>query len=87
MKQKPYKARSLKGAERYVRMLIKQRRVTNGLLEKYAMERRALAKLAATGPCFNNPLHIYEAQAIRDEILMRECRLNPDGTEWKSARL
>lgn len=46
MKAKPYCARSLKGAEREVRRLRKQREELLSLLEKYDTERKAMAKLA-----------------------------------------
>ena len=80
MKAKPYKARSISGAQQYVRLLLKQRMNTEALLSKWSHERRMLAKLAASGPAFYNPLDVYAAQKIRDVILEKECRLNPDGT-------
>jgi hypothetical protein len=39
-----------------------------------------LAKLAATGRAFFNPLEAFAAESIRDRILRDKCRLNPDGT-------
>jgi hypothetical protein len=32
-------------------------------------ERQLLARLAADEPQFFNPLHVYEAQQLRDEVL------------------
>jgi hypothetical protein len=32
-------------------------------------ERQLLARLAADEPQFSNPLHVYEAQRLRDEVL------------------
>jgi hypothetical protein len=42
-------------------------------------ERLALAKLAADGPAFYNPLDVIVAVKVRDEILHRHG-LNPDGS-------
>lgn len=39
-----------------------------------------LAKLAATGPAFSNPLEAAAAERIRDRILREKCNLKPDGT-------
>src|SRR5690606_28275785 len=69
MARAPYKAKSLKGAERRVR---EQQKVIERLMllgERYARDRRLLAKLAADTPQFDNPLAIFEAKKIRDEIL------------------
>lgn len=80
MKPKPYKAKSLAGAQAYARMLLKQQAKTQALLGKFAEDRRTLAKLAATGPAFYNPLDVWAAQKLRDEVLERECGLKPDGS-------
>lgn len=79
MAEKPYKAKSITGAQAYVRSLQKQLKHTSKLLERYAIERRYMAMLAADGPAFDNPIKIYQAKKIRDEILRIECRLQPDG--------
>ncbi len=83
---KPYTARSLKGAQTYVRQLIKSRKEHADLLDKYAAENKdlqakivLLAMLAADGPCFNNPLQIAQAKIYRDGVL-RVIKLNPDGS-------
>lgn len=80
MKEKPYTAKSLAGAQRRVRELDKLVNKITQLLEKYAETRRLMAKLAADGPAFDNPLHAAAAKDLRDTILREECRLNPDGT-------
>jgi hypothetical protein len=87
MRQKAYTARSIDGAQSYCRMLLKQRQRAQSLLSQFANankrlkeDRKQLAKLAAEGPCFDNPLVIYEVKQLRDQILRDECGLNPDGT-------
>lgn len=67
-----YRAKSLSGAERRVRELLRVNAKTSELLDRYARERRLLAQLAAKTPQFDNPLLVYEAERIRDEILRRE---------------
>lgn len=83
---KPYKAKSLKGAQRRVRDLTAQVKHLNEVLgvwmertKEYREHCRTLAKLAADGPAFDNPLKIYEAKNLRDTVL-RECNLKPDGS-------
>lgn len=78
-KPKPYKAKSLSGAQALVRALLKQREETAELLTRFYQERNALAMLAANGPCFNNPLVAMEAKQIRNRVLA-EMNINPDGT-------
>jgi hypothetical protein len=39
-----------------------------------------LAKVAAEGPCFNNPLDAWAAKTLRDRILRVKCGLLPDGS-------
>jgi hypothetical protein len=79
-KEKPYRAKTLSGAQTYVRMLLKSRRQIIELLERYAVERKQMAMLAADGPAFTNPLQAMAAKLVRDEILRSECRMNPDGS-------
>ena len=83
MKRKPYKARSIEGAETRVRQLQKQYDDLDKLARKYHLERNLLAMLSATGPCFNNPLEAMMAEQVRDDVLRISCRLNPDGTQIK----
>lgn len=66
---KPYKARSLKGAEAMVRNHRKQIADLNAILERWAKERGMLAKLAAGTVQFFNPIDMIEAEKIRDSIL------------------
>lgn len=66
---KPYKAKSLKGAQTRVRQLVKQIVTLHELLNRFALERELMAKLAADSPQFDNPLVVYEAKKIRDRIL------------------
>jgi len=82
---RPYQARSLKGAQNEVRRL---RKCVLDLIHenmRLARDRRTLAKLAAEGPAFFNPLEAMAAEKIRDEILLRECRLNFDGSPIASS--
>ena len=71
-----YKAKSLSGAERKVRQLQKEvdeLRYHAQNLEKQIIkitdERFWLAKLASKTPLFDNPLHVWEVEKMRDEIL------------------
>lgn len=66
---KPYKAKSLIGAQRRVRELQKQVRDRDNLLNTFDKERRLLAELSADTPQFYNPLVVMEAKQIRDRIL------------------
>lgn len=68
---KPYKATSLKNAERMVRNLRAQVAAREELLNRFDRERRLMAKLAADTPQFDNPLHIAEAKRLRDFLLGR----------------
>jgi predicted aminopeptidase len=85
-KPKPYRATSLPAAQREVRALRKRLTEFRALLDRYAAnlkqceaDRRELAKLAAKGPAFDNPLRAFAAETLRDQVLLHECRLNPDG--------
>lgn len=78
-KRKPYKPRSLKGAEVYVRNLRSQLDDMNRYLVREQHTSRLLARLSATGPAFNNLLVALEARSRRDQILA-ELGMNPDGT-------
>lgn len=76
---KPYKAKTLSGAQSRVRDLEKVRAKMEKLLRQYQQERRLLAMLAADGPCFDNPIVVAEAKQMRNNVLRIECRLTPDG--------
>jgi hypothetical protein len=78
MREKTYKATSLTGAQTQVRRLRRQRRELVKLVELYNFQRQQLAKLAADGPCFDNPLIVWEAKRIRDRIL-KDMGLRADG--------
>lgn len=52
--------------------------------EELRNQRRALAKLAGQH-CFDNPLVVYEAQKLRDQILKAECQMTPEGKPIKLA--
>ena len=82
MERKPYKGRSLTGAIRRVRELQKLVDQYRELFDRWYEERKLLAKLAATGPCFYDPLEAMAAEELRDDIL-RNCRLMPDGSAIK----
>lgn len=75
-----YKAKTMTGAEREVRLLRRRLAEVNELLGEYAKTRKLMAMLAAEGPAFNNPLVVYEAKEVRDRILRNECRMKPDGS-------
>lgn len=79
-KAKPYRAKTLSGAQTYVRNLKRQLEHVTRLFEDAHDDRVAVAKLSADGPCFNNPLEAAAAKVRRDKILRDWCRLNPDGT-------
>lgn len=74
-----YKPKSLSGATRRVRELERQIAARDQLLDRWKLERRQLAKLAATGPAFSNPLEAMEAEKLRDGILT-SLGMRPDGT-------
>lgn len=72
MPKKPYTSKSLSAAIREVRL---QRRLVKelaDLLEQYAKERLWLAKLASKTPLFDNPLHAWEVEKVRDDILRQK---------------
>jgi hypothetical protein len=66
---KPYKAKTLSGAERRVRELQGQVVALNELLDRWKQERVLLAKLAAADPMFLNPLEAMAAETLRDQLL------------------
>lgn len=68
-KPKPYTAKSLAGAQRMVRNLVKQKEFLSELLDQYAHERKLMARLADRTPQFFNPLDVMEAEKVRDAIL------------------
>lgn len=75
----PYKAQTISGAEREVRRLRRFNRELLAMLDEYAHDRVTLAKFAADGPAFDNPIVVMEAKKLRDSILRDRCRLAPDG--------
>lgn len=79
MSAKPYQAKSLSGAQAEVRRLRKQLIEAHDLLDRYHDQRRTLARLAADGPAFFNPLQVAAAKRLRDKIL-RWDGMNPDGS-------
>ena len=79
MSKKPYKAKTITGAQARVRLLERQLAECHELLREFDVERKALAKLAANGPAFNSPLEAIHAEQVRDRIL-RRMNLNPDGS-------
>jgi hypothetical protein len=58
--------------KRRIRQLERQIQAHNEILDRWKNERTLLAKLSAETPQFSNPLHVYEAKQIRDEILKRK---------------
>lgn len=77
---KLYKAKSLASAQRRVRELNRLIEDYRQVVDRFHRERVLLAKLAAKGPAFFNPLEAAAAESVRDEILRRDCRMNPDGS-------
>lgn len=69
MKPKPYKAKSLKSAERMVRNLRRQIKERDDLLKEFSTNLKTLAKLSAETPQFFNPLDVMQAKRLRDFIL------------------
>ena len=78
-----YKAKTITGAQRRVRELQKQNDDLNELASRLMNERVALAKLAADGPAFFNPLEVMNAKRIRDGILARNG-FGPDGKPFRN---
>ncbi len=78
-KEKKTRFRSIESAERRIRQL--QRRIQDyeAICARKTDELHLLAKLAATGPAFFNPLEAAAAEKIRDALLHR-MRMNSDGT-------
>lgn len=79
MARATYKAKTISGAEKRVRQLLKCMERRGELLDQWCRERKLLAMLAAKGPAFSNPLHAAAAEKIRNEILA-SMRMNPDGS-------
>lgn len=80
MKRTAYKAKTLSGAQARVRELENRIAEYREKFDQLYEDRSLLARLAADGPCFNNPLEAMAARKRRDLILSRQFRLNPDGT-------
>jgi hypothetical protein len=84
---KPYTARSITGAQDYVRRLLKVRdwyedycTEQKKTIERLNQEANLLAKLGTTGgPCFYQPNALLKAQELRDRRLAA-MGLNPDGS-------
>lgn len=79
MSHRPYKAKSLSGAQRKVRELLKRLEAYDQVLTRFHTERLILAKLAAKGPAFYNPIEAARAEALRDKLLKQQG-MNPDGS-------
>lgn len=75
---KPYKARTLNGAQRMVRWLQRQRGEDAELIKRLDEQNKLLAMLAADGPCFTEPTLVWKANGIRDRTLAK-LGLAPDG--------
>ena len=67
--RKLYKAKSISGAQAEVRQLRRQVSECHTLLDRFDRERKLMARLAADTPQFFNPLVVFEAKKIRDELL------------------
>jgi len=65
----PYKAKTIAGAQKRVRELMRVQANTMRLLDQFAEDRLLFAKLASKEPLFFNPLVVIEAERRRDELL------------------
>ena len=74
-----YKPRTLSGAAQRVAQLQSQIDERESLLKQWYADRIALAKLAAKGPAFFNPLEAMAAEKVRDAILAK-IGMRPDGS-------
>lgn len=79
VKAKKPRFKTLAGAERRVRRLEKVLHEYGEMCCRKDAEKQLLAKLAATGPAFFNPLEAAAAEMLRDEIL-RRMNMRSDGT-------
>lgn len=69
MKRRSYNPRTLPGAVKRIRELVKEIEELKALLVRIKRERRLLAKLASEKPEFFNPFDVAKAQKLRDRIL------------------
>ena len=74
-----HRYRSIAGAVRRIRELQRQVDYLQEIVRKWEQDRILLAKLAAKGPAFDNPLVAWEAEKVRDAVLSLSG-LNPDGS-------
>lgn len=84
---KPYKARTLKGAEAKVNQLLKSLRELEEKNTELACGRYLMAKLASREPQFYNPLVVMSVERMRDTILHtpfhdREALAKYQGAVW-----
>lgn len=87
-KRKAYRAKTLSGAQAQVRALVNRLASMTKFMEECHADRLLMARLAAEGPSFFNPLEAMAAKQRRDVLLREWCKLNPDGTplgQMKSA--
>lgn len=77
--RKKTRFKSIEATERRIRRLESHCYEYKQICDLYQQEKIMLAKLAATGPAFFNPLDAMEAEKLRDKLL-RSVRINPDGT-------
>lgn len=71
--------KSQANAEKRVRELERQLNEWRQIAERFDVERKMLAKLAAKGPTFFNPLEAFAAEDVRDKLLAK-MGMKPDGT-------
>lgn len=88
----PYRAKSIKSAERKVRALLRAVECREDVISllrddllRSKKESELLAMLAAKGPAFDNPILAAQAEILRDKVLNR-IGLNPDGTYIKAVK-
>lgn len=74
-----HRYKSIDGAVRRIRQLEEIVADYRDITDRYAADRNTLAKLAAKGPAFFNPLEAMAAEEVRDRILA-SMGMNPDGT-------
>ena len=85
-KKKKTRFKTLENAERRIRLLERRLEEYDAICVRLKQERIQLAKLAATGPTFFNPLEAFAAQELRDNLL-KQLGMHPDGAFIKGAPL
>jgi hypothetical protein len=75
-----YRAKTISGAQSRVRMREKQLEEADEKMSRLYDELGLLARLAATGPAFYNPMEVAAAERVRDRVLRNWFDMNADGS-------